>query len=117
MKTKKKTRLVAGLVVITTCLFGAGCGTKGGGGETSSSGGVKTGRGIEGNTITLGSLTDLTGVFAALGKDITNSQALYWSRQEGLRQVHRQARRQGPRLRRPAGASRSTARCAATCSR
>ena len=27
------------------------------------------------------SLTDLTGVFAALGKDITNAQALYWEKQ------------------------------------
>ena len=79
MKTKHP-RLVA-LVVIAMCLFGAGCGTKGSGGEGSSSGGVKTERGIEGNTITLGALTDLTGVFAALGKDITNAQALYWKNQ------------------------------------
>ena len=34
--------------------------------------------GVEGNTIKLGVLTDLTGVFAALGKDITNAQPLYW---------------------------------------
>ena len=79
MKTKHP-RLVA-LVVIAMCLFGAGCGTKGSGGEGSSSGGVKTERGIEGNTITLGALTDLTGVFASLGKDITNAQALYWKNQ------------------------------------
>jgi ABC-type branched-subunit amino acid transport system substrate-binding protein len=78
MKTTKKTRLAAGVVVTAMCLTGAGCGTKGGGGETSSNGGVKTGRGVSGNTITLGALTDLTGVFAALGKDITNAQALYW---------------------------------------
>ena len=62
MKTKHP-RLVA-LVVIAICLFGAGCGTKGSGGEGSSEGGVKTERGVEGNTITLGALTDLTGVFA-----------------------------------------------------
>ncbi len=79
MKTKHP-RLVA-LVVIAMCLFGAGCGTKGSGGEGSSEGGVKTERGVEGNTITLGALTDLTGVFAALGKDITNAQALYWENQ------------------------------------
>ena len=79
MKTKHP-RLVA-LVVIAMCLFGAGCGTKGSGGEGSSEGGVKTERGVEGNTITLGALTDLTGVFAALGKDITNAQALYWQNQ------------------------------------
>jgi len=58
-----------------------GCSTKA---QNSSSGGgsnaasVKTDKGIEGKTITLGVLTDLTGVFAALGKDLTNSNQLYW---------------------------------------
>jgi ABC-type branched-subunit amino acid transport system substrate-binding protein len=80
MNTFKRSHLVIPLAVVT-CLLGASCSTKGGGGETSSSGGVKTGRGISGTTITLGSLTDLTGVFAALGKDITNAQALYWEKQ------------------------------------
>jgi ABC-type branched-subunit amino acid transport system substrate-binding protein len=51
--------------------------------NNSSSGGgnaadVKTDVGIQGKTITLGVLTDLTGVFAALGKDLTNSNTLYW---------------------------------------
>ena len=80
MKTVKRPRLIA-VVVLSTCLLSAGCGTKGSGGETSSSDGVKTSRGISGDTITLGSLTDLTGVFAALGKDITNAQAMYWEKQ------------------------------------
>ena len=44
----------------------------GGGGE------VQTDIGVEGKTIKLGVLTDLTGVFAALGKDLTNSNTLYW---------------------------------------
>ena len=39
---------------------------------------VTTDVGVEGNTITLGVLTDLTGVFAALGKDITNANTMYW---------------------------------------
>lgn len=73
--------LIVTPVVLATCLLAASCGTKGGGGETTSNDGVKTGRGISGNTISLGSLTDLTGVFAALGKDITNAQALYWEKQ------------------------------------
>jgi ABC-type branched-subunit amino acid transport system substrate-binding protein len=50
--------------------------------SSSSSGGageVTTDVGVEGNTITLGVLTDLTGVFAALGKDITNANTMYWS--------------------------------------
>ena len=34
--------------------------------------------GVEGETIRLGVLTDLTGVFAALGKDITNANELFW---------------------------------------
>ncbi|MEO5652645.1 MAG: ABC transporter substrate-binding protein [Marmoricola sp.] len=80
MKTIKRPQLIA-VVVLSTCLLSAGCGTKGSGGETSSSDGVKTSRGISGDTITLGSLTDLTGVFAALGKDITNAQAMYWEKQ------------------------------------
>ncbi len=61
----------------------SGCSTKASNDNSSSgsSGGsqVKTGRGVSGDTIKLGSLTDLTGVFAALGKDITNAQALYWA--------------------------------------
>ena len=60
-----------------------GCSTKaqnssGGGGSGGSGGDVQTDVGVEGNTITLGVLTDLTGVFAALGKDITNANTLYW---------------------------------------
>ncbi len=77
MKSIKNPLIVAPVVLAVSLV--AACGTKGGGGETTSSGGVKTGRGVSGTTITLGSLTDLTGVFAALGKDITNSQALYWA--------------------------------------
>ena len=68
--------LAAAVVVVAT-----GCSTKAQN-NTSSSGGsagsVKTDVGIEGNTINLGVLTDLTGVFAALGKDITNANSLYW---------------------------------------
>ncbi|WP_254781812.1 ABC transporter substrate-binding protein [Modestobacter sp. DSM 44400] len=62
----------------------SGCSTKapdnsGGGGDANASGGdVKTGRGIDGDTLTLGVLTDLSGVFAALGKDVTNAQKLFW---------------------------------------
>lgn len=56
----------------------AGCSTKGDDNEVSVQDGVKVGRGIDGTTIRIGALTDLTGVFAPLGKDITNAQALYW---------------------------------------
>ena len=66
------------LVSVTMVLAASGCSTKSSDSETSTQDGVEVGRGVDGDTITLGSLTDLTGVFAALGKDITNAQALYW---------------------------------------
>ncbi|RFU21213.1 ABC transporter substrate-binding protein [Geodermatophilus marinus] len=59
-----------------------GCGTRaeddGGGGGGGEAGDVATDVGVEGNTITLGVLTDLTGVFAALGNDITQANRLFW---------------------------------------
>ena len=73
-------------ILLAAALLAAatGCSTKaddtaagGGGGETAG-GGVKTGPGVTADTISLGVLTDLTGVFAALGTDITNAQTLYW---------------------------------------
>src|SRR5215217_9263833 len=70
-------------VVATAVMVAAvsGCSTKAP--ESSGSGGgeagdVATDFGVEGTTIKLGVLTDLTGVFAALGKDLTNSNELYW---------------------------------------
>ena len=61
----------------------AGCSTKApdtatGGGGGGGEGEVETGVGVTEDTITLGVLTDLTGVFAALGNDITNAHVLYW---------------------------------------
>jgi ABC-type branched-subunit amino acid transport system substrate-binding protein len=70
----------AALVTITGCSTKATDGGGSGGGG-SQNGGVTTGRGISDNTITLGSLTDLSGVFAALGKDVTQAQDLYWQQQ------------------------------------
>ena len=73
-------------VLLAAALLAAatGCSTKASTGSSSSGGAggtVKTGIGISGTTITLGVLTDLTGVFAALGADITNSQTLFWEQQ------------------------------------
>jgi ABC-type branched-subunit amino acid transport system substrate-binding protein len=61
----------------------SGCSNKapessGGGGGAADAAEVQTDVGVEGQTITLGVLTDLTGVFAALGKDITNANTLFW---------------------------------------
>ncbi len=68
--------LAAAVIVVAT-----GCSTKAQNSSSSSggsAGSVKTDVGVEGKTINLGVLTDLTGVFAALGKDITNANSLYW---------------------------------------
>ncbi|MYW66820.1 ABC transporter substrate-binding protein [Streptomyces sp. SID8379] len=46
-------------------------------GDQQSAGGVKTGQGISGKTINLGVLTDMTGVYATLGKSVTQAQQLY----------------------------------------
>jgi ABC-type branched-subunit amino acid transport system substrate-binding protein len=76
-KSSRSAVVVAAAVVVTA----SGCSTKapqssgGGGGDA---GDVQTDFGVEGETITLGVLTDLTGVFAALGNDITNANSLFW---------------------------------------
>jgi ABC-type branched-subunit amino acid transport system substrate-binding protein len=80
MRAAKRLRgatvLAAAVVVAAT-----GCSTKAedsGGSSSGGEGDVATDVGVEGTTIRLGVLTDLTGVFAALGQDITNGNTLYW---------------------------------------
>jgi ABC-type branched-subunit amino acid transport system substrate-binding protein len=82
MKLGKGSRsaVVVAAVVVAAA---SGCSTKApessGSGEGGGGGGdVTTDIGVEGETIRLGVLTDLTGVFAALGKDITNANTLFW---------------------------------------
>lgn len=48
------------------------------GGGSGGSGGIKTGPGVTASTITLGVLTDLSGVFAVLGKTVTQGAQLYF---------------------------------------
>src|ERR671916_2160110 len=77
---KRSRGAVALAAVVVTA---SGCSTKapeggGGGGGGGDAADVQTDIGVEGNTITLGVLTDLTGVFAALGNDITNANKLFW---------------------------------------
>ncbi len=74
-------RGVVTLVSVAMALSATACSTKSADNEESVQDGVKVGRGIDGTTIQLGALTDLTGVFAALGKDIVNAQSLYWKKQ------------------------------------
>jgi ABC-type branched-subunit amino acid transport system substrate-binding protein len=77
----------AGALLAASVLAAAsGCSTKAPDTATAGSGGggdgeVAVGRGIEGSTINLGVLTDLTGVFAALGADLTNAHTLFWEKQ------------------------------------
>ncbi len=79
--------LLAAAVLAAT----AGCSTKasdgGGSGTGAGSGDVKTSTGVKGNEITLGVLTDLTGVFAALGADITQANTLFWEQQNAGEKV------------------------------
>jgi ABC-type branched-subunit amino acid transport system substrate-binding protein len=48
---------------------------------TQESGGVKTGPGVSDTTIKLGSLIDLTAVFAPLGKSMVQGTRLFWDEQ------------------------------------
>jgi ABC-type branched-subunit amino acid transport system substrate-binding protein len=82
MKQGTLKRGAAVLAAVAVVAAAGGCSNKAQDtGSSTASGGaasVKTDTGIEGTTISLGVLTDLTGVFAALGKDITNANTLYW---------------------------------------
>jgi ABC-type branched-subunit amino acid transport system substrate-binding protein len=72
-------RLIA-IVVLALALALAGCG-KGddnGGGAAAGEGSVKTGPGTTADTITLGYLPDLSGVFAPNGKAMMEGANLYW---------------------------------------
>ncbi|MFK4071485.1 ABC transporter substrate-binding protein [Streptomyces sp. NPDC029674] len=64
---------VAALLALTACSSKA----KDDGESDESAGGVKTGDGVTSETINLGVLTDMTGVYATLGKSVTQAQQLY----------------------------------------
>jgi ABC-type branched-subunit amino acid transport system substrate-binding protein len=72
----------AGAALLAAVLVTAATGCSNKAEDNSSSGGgggdVTTDVGVEGTTIKLGVLTDLTAVFAATGKDLTNANTLYW---------------------------------------
>ncbi len=74
-------RGAAALAVVVVAVA-SGCSTKApessGGGGGGGAADVQTDVGVEGTTITLGVLTDFTGAFAALGRDITNANQLFW---------------------------------------
>jgi ABC-type branched-subunit amino acid transport system substrate-binding protein len=80
----RSTKSLAGsLLICLVLVLAAGCGSKGSSNNASSGGGgssgaVKTGPGVTAKTITLGLLTDLSGVFAPLGKPIVQANRLFW---------------------------------------
>ncbi|GGX52919.1 ABC transporter substrate-binding protein [Streptomyces fructofermentans] len=79
MSTTYAAKAAAGALAALLVL--AGCSSKAkddeGGDKGTAAGEVKTGDGISGKTISLGVLTDMTGVYATLGKSVTQAQQLY----------------------------------------
>ncbi|GAA1511637.1 ABC transporter substrate-binding protein [Streptomyces albidochromogenes] len=75
------TRTTAATLAALLALTAAGCSSKakdsGKDGDKPSAGGIKTGQGVTDKTIKLGVLTDMTGVYASLGKSVTQAQQLY----------------------------------------
>ncbi|MCT9076628.1 ABC transporter substrate-binding protein [Streptomyces fulvoviolaceus] len=77
MNTTYAARAAAGALAALLVLAGCSSKAKDDDGDKAAAGGVKTGDGISGKTITLGALTDMTGVYATLGKSVTQAQQLY----------------------------------------
>jgi ABC-type branched-subunit amino acid transport system substrate-binding protein len=71
---------IAGLVLVL-CLALAACGKAQEDGGGQGAGGVKTGPGVTDTAIRLGVLTDLSAVFAPLGKSLAQGTQLYWNQQ------------------------------------
>ena len=82
----RTSRLASSWIAAALLIFALGaCGSKGsssssssGGTSTTSAGNIKTGPGVTNKTITLGVLTDLSGVFAPLAGPLTKANQLYW---------------------------------------
>ncbi|CNF92910.1 urea ABC transporter%2C substrate-binding protein [Mycobacterium tuberculosis] len=70
---------VAALALALPLSMASGCSGKatGGSGGTGEDG-VKTGPGVSDDTIRIGAATDLTGVYAPLGKSLTQAQQMYF---------------------------------------
>ncbi|MFD5519164.1 ABC transporter substrate-binding protein [Streptomyces sp. NPDC127066] len=77
MRTTHTARLAAGALAALLVLAGCSSKAKDDDGDKGAAGGVKTGAGISGKTINLGVLTDMSGVYATLGKSVTQAQQLY----------------------------------------
>ncbi|MGW0970347.1 ABC transporter substrate-binding protein [Streptomyces sp. NPDC002516] len=77
MRTTRTAKLAAGALAALLVLAGCSSKAKDGGGDKAGADGVRTGEGISGKTISLGALTDMSGVYATLGKSVTQAQQLY----------------------------------------
>jgi ABC-type branched-subunit amino acid transport system substrate-binding protein len=71
-------RRLFGTVTVVLALAVGACGKGGDDGGDAADGGVKTGPGATADTITLGYLPDLSGVFAPNGKSMMEGANLYW---------------------------------------
>ncbi|MGW6527634.1 ABC transporter substrate-binding protein [Streptomyces venezuelae] len=77
---KALTRATAAATALAALLALSACSSKAkddGADGGKGAGGVKTGDGVTSETIDLGVLTDMTGVYATLGKSVTQAQQLY----------------------------------------
>ncbi|MEU9997050.1 ABC transporter substrate-binding protein [Streptomyces sp. NPDC050848] len=76
---RQTTRTLAVALATLVALTAAGCSSKAKTGDDkgTGAGGVKAGKGVTDKTIALGALTDMTGVYATLGKSVTQAQQLY----------------------------------------
>src|SRR3954464_5982518 len=74
-------------VAVILALAVAGCGSKGSSSSSGSSSGgggsIKAGPGVTDKTISLGILTDLSGVFAPLAGPLTKANQMFWDQQNG----------------------------------
>ncbi|GAB3962085.1 ABC transporter substrate-binding protein [Streptomyces sparsus] len=82
MRRTSVPRATVAVAIAVALVAAAGCSGKSAGGEdgTADADGVKTGNGVTDKTIPLGALTDMTGVYASLGKSVTQAQQLYVKR-------------------------------------
>ncbi|MEV5981129.1 ABC transporter substrate-binding protein [Streptomyces sp. NPDC052114] len=75
----RTTRATAAVTALAALLALSACSSKAkdDDGQDKGAGGVRTGDGVTSGSIELGVLTDMTGVYATLGKSVTQAQQLY----------------------------------------
>lgn len=78
MRPPAKGRGATLVALVASVALVAGCSSSSSPGGSTGDPGVLTGPGVTETTITIGELTDLTGVYATLGKSLTQAQELYF---------------------------------------